>query len=455
MLAKKQKMNGDTETEPKATPHTIQARLISDTGEEAGPPIDLPAGITTQQLGLICNALLKNEEATPYLFFVGEDEIKKSLEDTLDLASVDTENVIDIVYQPQAVFKVRPVTRCTSSMPGHAEAVVSLNFSPDGAHLASGSGDTTVRLWDLNTETPHFTCTGHKQWVLCVSWAPDGKRLASGCKAGSIIIWDPETGQQKGRPLSGHKKHINCLAWEPYHKNPECRRLASASGDGDCRVWDVKLGQCLMNIAGHTNAVTAVRWGGAGLIYTSSKDRTVKMWRAADGILCRTFSGHAHWVNNIALSTDYVLRTGPFHPVKDRSKSYLSMSSEYWLSIMNINNLSQIHHVSRGAPGIGAEALPGRVSRRGRVLGFLLRRQHSVPLAQQPEQVCGADDGPPERGERRQVLAGCKADCLCVVRQVRASVEGHRWSIYRHVPRSCAGCVHIGLVSRFQIDSFG
>ncbi|EDV30769.1 uncharacterized protein Dana_GF14879 [Drosophila ananassae] len=328
MLAKKQKMTEDAETEPKATPHTIQARLISDTGEEAGPPIDLPAGITTQQLGLICNALLKNEEATPYLFFVGEDEIKKSLEDTLDLASVDTENVIDIVYQPQAVFKVRPVTRCTSSMPGHAEAVVSLNFSPDGAHLASGSGDTTVRLWDLNTETPHFTCSGHKQWVLCVSWAPDGKRLASGCKAGSIIIWDPETGQQKGRPLSGHKKHINCLAWEPYHKNPECRRLASASGDGDCRVWDVKLGQCLMNIAGHTNAVTAVRWGGAGLIYTSSKDRTVKMWRADDGILCRTFSGHAHWVNNIALSTDYVLRTGPFHPVKDRSKSYVSMSTE-------------------------------------------------------------------------------------------------------------------------------
>ncbi|KAI8034952.1 hypothetical protein M5D96_012299 [Drosophila gunungcola] len=328
MLAKKQKMQVEADSEQQATPHTIQARLISDTGEEAGPPIDLPAGITTQQLGLICNALLKNEEATPYLFFVGEDEIKKSLEDTLDLASVDTENVIDIVYQPQAVFKVRPVTRCTSSMPGHAEAVVSLNFSPDGAHLASGSGDTTVRLWDLNTETPHFTCTGHKQWVLCVAWAPDGKRLASGCKAGSIIIWDPETGQQKGRPLSGHKKHINCLAWEPYHRDPECRKLASASGDGDCRIWDVKLGQCLMNIAGHTNAVTAVRWGGAGLIYTSSKDRTVKMWRSADGILCRTFSGHAHWVNNIALSTDYVLRTGPFHPVKDRSKSHLSLSTE-------------------------------------------------------------------------------------------------------------------------------
>lgn len=43
---------------------------------------------------------------------------------------------------------------------GHGEAVLSVAFSPDGRQLASGSGDTTVRFWDLGTQTPMYTCTG-------------------------------------------------------------------------------------------------------------------------------------------------------------------------------------------------------------------------------------------------------------------------------------------------------
>lgn len=40
--------------------HTIQARFVSDNGEEAGPPLDLPISVDITQMELILNALLKN-----------------------------------------------------------------------------------------------------------------------------------------------------------------------------------------------------------------------------------------------------------------------------------------------------------------------------------------------------------------------------------------------------------
>ena len=65
-------------------------------------------------------------------------------------------------------------------------------------------------------------------------------------------------------------------------------------------------------MSGHTASVTKVLWGGEGLLYTASQDRTVKVWDAKMGNLMCELKGHAHWVNTLALSTDYVLQTGPF-----------------------------------------------------------------------------------------------------------------------------------------------
>lgn len=85
------------------------------------------------------------------------------------------ESTITVVYQPQALFHVRPVTRCSSSMPGHSDNVLSVAFSPDGKELCTGSGDTTVRFWDLNTQLPKKTAKGHSSWVMCIAFSPDGR----------------------------------------------------------------------------------------------------------------------------------------------------------------------------------------------------------------------------------------------------------------------------------------
>lgn len=63
-----------------------------------------------------------------------------------------------------------------------------------------------------------------------------------------------------------------------YFRNPECRKLASSSKDGDVRIWDTVTGLTVLSLTGHSKAVTSVKWGGNGLIYTSSQDRTIKVY---------------------------------------------------------------------------------------------------------------------------------------------------------------------------------
>lgn len=283
-----------------------------DEEQPSGQPFEIPLDITPTQLELLINSLLKNEETLPYSFFVQDLEVKTSLKEHIAGKQIKTEDRLIIVYEPQAVFRVRSVSRCSSSMPGHSEAVLSVCFSPDGGALASGSGDTTVRIWDIDTETPRFTCKSHKNWVLCISFSPNGKYIVSGDMDGDLYAWDPQTGDQIGSVLKGHKKFITGLSWEPIHKNSKGNRFASSSKDATVKIWDISLGRAIITLSGHTASVTCLRWGGAGLIYTGSQDRTIKVYTAAEGKLCRTLEGHSHWVNSLALHTDHALRTGSF-----------------------------------------------------------------------------------------------------------------------------------------------
>jgi len=128
----------------------------------------------------------------------------------------------------------------------------------------------------------------------------------------TVQIWDGETCQALGKGLRGHTKWITGLAWEPLHLAGATPRLASSSKDGTVKVWDVVNRTCQYTFSSHTDAVAAVRWSGDGTIISGSRDRTIRMWSAAEGRLLATLPGHAHWINTLALSTDYVLRTGPF-----------------------------------------------------------------------------------------------------------------------------------------------
>jgi ribosome assembly protein 4 len=226
---------------------------------------------------------------------------------------------------------------------GHGEAILAAQFSPEiSSRLLTGSGDGTARIWDCDTGTPFQTLKGHTSWVLCVSWSPDASIVATGSMDNTVRLWDPKSGQPQGSPLKGHTKWVRSLAWEPYHLQTAGKpRIASASKDCTVRIWDAVTRRIESVLSGHKGSVSCVRWGGTGKIYTSSQDKTIKIWDADKGTIINTLTAHAHWVNHLALSTDFVLRTAYYDhtgivPATEEEK--LAKAKERFLQAAKVNN---------------------------------------------------------------------------------------------------------------------
>ena len=358
----------DDEDDDDKIPSNIVVQFRNKEGKEVGGVIDVPTNAGCDELGALVRSLLDdannddddNDDArkliVPYAFFAkisktipytntttGIKEVR-TMEEEIDITDyttlkvflkkysqhVSTEYTLQLTYQPMALFRVRPVTRCTDTLPGHTDAVLHVSYSPDGKHLASGGGDTIVRFWDVHTSTARHACAGHKDHVLCTAWSPCGTKFASADKRGYLIIWDPVKGTMFGGTNSGsikaHTKWITGLAWEPIHSstagpNNMCERLVTSSKDCHAKIWNIRTRKCEVTLSGHLDSVESVKWGGEGLIYTASRDRTIKVWNAIDatgkggsrvGTLVRTLVGHGHRINTLAVSCDYVCRTGPY-----------------------------------------------------------------------------------------------------------------------------------------------
>jgi ribosome assembly protein 4 len=141
---------------------------------------------------------------------------------------------------------------------GHSEAVLQCSFSPNSRILATGSGDSTVRIWDIDTETPIHTCEGHSNWVLCLAWSPDCKLIASGSKDCSIRLWKADTGEQFGQTMKQHSQYISSLAWEPMHTRAEPKYFASSSKDSTVKIWNALTQKVEVSLSSHTGGVTKV-----------------------------------------------------------------------------------------------------------------------------------------------------------------------------------------------------
>jgi WD40 repeat protein len=182
---------------------------------------------------------------------------------------------------------------------GHDDVVRSVAVLPDGLRALSGSGDRTVRLWDLQTGTELHRLEGHMGMVWSVTVLPGGRRALSGSGDGTMRLWDLQTGSalrryECQRPMA---RSVAVL--------PDGRRVLSGYLDGTMSLWDLGTGDELRRFEGHTGSIESIAVLPDGQrALSASHDSTVRLWDLNAGREMRQFEAHGAWVQCVAVLPD-------------------------------------------------------------------------------------------------------------------------------------------------------
>lgn len=130
---------------------------------------------------------------------------------------------------------------------------------------------------------------GHTNSVMCLQF--DDQILATGSLDSTVKMWDIKTGQCF-RTLSGHRLGIRALQFDD-------SKLFSGSLDGTIKIWDWRTGNCLRTLQFSRSAVVSLDFQG-NILVAGSADNTIKMWNFHDSSIY-TLEAHEDWVNCVKI----------------------------------------------------------------------------------------------------------------------------------------------------------
>ncbi|KAH6911118.1 WD40-repeat-containing domain protein [Coprinopsis sp. MPI-PUGE-AT-0042] len=99
--------------------------------------------------------------------------------------------------------------------------------------VVSGSGDKSIRVWDVSAGVAITVLRGHTSAVNALAYSPDGTQVVSGSSDKSARVWNLNTGEEVG-VLKGHAGEIDGVAY-----SPDGTHIVTGSLDQSVRVWDI------------------------------------------------------------------------------------------------------------------------------------------------------------------------------------------------------------------------
>ncbi|CDH14410.1 probable F-box protein MET30 [Zygosaccharomyces bailii ISA1307] len=203
---------------------------------------------------------------------------------------------------------------CVATYPGHTDSVLSVDSHKKV--IVSGGADKTVKVWHVESRTC-YSLRGHTEWVNCVKLHPKSFSCFSCSDDTTIRMWDIRTnsclkvfrghvGQvQKVIPLTiidaenlivDDKAEDDGQPSEPEGEDtlkedlPYPTHLLSCSLDNTIKLWDVRKGRCVRTQFGHVEGVWDIAADNFRIV-SGSHDGKVKVWDLQSGKCIHTFQG--------------------------------------------------------------------------------------------------------------------------------------------------------------------
>jgi WD40 repeat protein len=165
-------------------------------------------------------------------------------------------------------------------------------------HVVSGGADGRVRVGDLALTEEHLL-EGHGGWVLACASGRGGRALASGSRDTTIRLWDTTTWTERAM-LAGHRGAVWAVAFAA-----DDDRVVSTSDDQTARVWSWRGGTQLCVMREHTAPVMACAILPDGdSVVSGGYDGTVLRWDLGSGHVQQRFEGSPGWVLSLAVAAD-------------------------------------------------------------------------------------------------------------------------------------------------------
>jgi cell division cycle protein 20 (cofactor of APC complex) len=214
--------------------------------------------------------------------------------------AVGTANNVVQLWDVQAGRQVR-------SLRGHSSRIGALSWN--NHILSSGSKDTTILHHDVRIQE-HVVgkMMHHTQEVCGLAWSPDGAYLASGANDNTLCIQEFGSIQSMDiKPkhvFTDHQAAVKALAWSPHEKN----LLASGGGTADrcIKFWNAATGS-LVNSIDTGSQVCALQWSPFEKEILSSHgyaDNQLSLWKYPTMAKVKDLKGHTARVLHMVTSPD-------------------------------------------------------------------------------------------------------------------------------------------------------